>query len=96
MRRNFKLTTLILLGAVSTLLLAIASTAFSIYSYGNSYGNTIKADAAIVLGAAVWGEEPSVVFRERINHAIHLDRKGDILSLFLLAELVKAMNPPQP
>lgn len=41
------------------------------YLYGSSTNN-IKADAAIVLGAAVWGEEPSPVFRERINHAINL------------------------
>jgi uncharacterized SAM-binding protein YcdF (DUF218 family) len=80
MRRKFKLTTLILLGAVSALFLAIASTAFSIYSYGNSY-NTIKADAAIVLGAAVWGTEPSPVFRERINHAIELYQNGDIRTI---------------
>jgi uncharacterized SAM-binding protein YcdF (DUF218 family) len=58
---------------ISALLLAIASTASSIYLYGNSSKN-IKADAAIVLGAAVWGEEPSPVFRERINHAINLYR----------------------
>lgn len=30
------------------------------------------ADAAIVLGAAVWGDQPSPVFQERINHAIDL------------------------
>lgn len=30
------------------------------------------ADAAIVLGAAAWGEKPSPVFRERINHALTL------------------------
>ena len=62
----------ILITIISALLFAISSTAISIYSYGsNSYNN--KADAAIVLGAAVWGEEPSPVFRERINHAINPD-----------------------
>ncbi len=30
------------------------------------------ADAAVVLGAAAWGDKPSPVFRERINHAIAL------------------------
>jgi uncharacterized SAM-binding protein YcdF (DUF218 family) len=30
------------------------------------------ADAAIVLGAAVWKDSPSPVFRERINHALDL------------------------
>ncbi|WP_460206077.1 YdcF family protein [Scytonema sp. NUACC21] len=66
---------LVLLGAASALLLIFVTTALSIYSYGNR-NNAIKADAAIVLGAAVWGNQPSPVFRERINHAIHLYKKG--------------------
>lgn len=36
----------------------------------------IHADAAIVLGAAVWGKEPSPVFRERIRHGIWLYENG--------------------
>ncbi|MXO90104.1 YdcF family protein [Pontixanthobacter aquaemixtae] len=36
------------------------------------------ADVAIVLGAAVDGDEPSPVFRERINHAIALYRQGRV------------------
>ncbi len=36
----------------------------------------VKADAAIVLGAASYGDKPSPVFQERINHAIWLYRKG--------------------
>jgi uncharacterized SAM-binding protein YcdF (DUF218 family) len=62
---------MILLGLLSTLTVAIASIATSIYFYGDNQ-KTIPADAAIVLGAAVWGEEPSPVFRERIHHAINL------------------------
>lgn len=34
--------------------------------------SALSADAAIVLGAAPWGDEPSPVLRERINHAIAL------------------------
>jgi uncharacterized SAM-binding protein YcdF (DUF218 family) len=68
---------LILLALISALLLAIASTAVSIYLYGNKVYDT-KAEAAIVLGAAVWGEEPSPVFRERINHAINLYKNQNI------------------
>lgn len=37
---------------------------------------TRKADAAIILGAAVWGEEPSPVFKERIHHGIQLYQDG--------------------
>lgn len=68
---------LILIAVVSTLLLAITSTAFNIYVYDNESPN-IKADAAIVLGAAVWGNEPSPVFRERINHAVNLYQNKDV------------------
>lgn len=31
-----------------------------------------KADAALVLGAAAWGKNPSPVYRERIQHAVSL------------------------
>lgn len=51
---------------------------FSIYSYSRT-NEIVEADAAIVLGAAVWGEKPSPVFRERINHAIRL-YKSNIVS----------------
>lgn len=36
------------------------------------------ADAAVVLGAAVWRDQPSPVLRERINHAIDLYRSGRV------------------
>ncbi len=49
----------------------------SIYVYSFHTSNE-KADAAIVLGAAVWGGEPSPVFRERINHAIKLYRDKQV------------------
>ena len=32
----------------------------------------VRADAALVLGAAAWDKRPSPIFRERINHAITL------------------------
>jgi uncharacterized SAM-binding protein YcdF (DUF218 family) len=35
-----------------------------------------KADAAVILGASVWYNEPSPVFRERINHGIWLYKNG--------------------
>ncbi len=46
-------------------------TGFSIY-YFSKKDQTQKADAAIVLGTAVWGDEPSPVFKERIRHGIWL------------------------
>ena len=42
---------------------------------------TRPADAAIVLGAAVWGERPSPVFRERINHGVQLYHTGVVAKL---------------
>lgn len=49
----------------------------SIYTYKPQSGD-VTADAAIVLGAAVWGERPSPVFRERINHAIDMYKMGKV------------------
>lgn len=48
-----------------------------VYRYA-SERHTGPADAAIVLGAAVYGERPSPVFRERINHAIDLYFDGSV------------------
>lgn len=36
------------------------------------------ADAAVVLGAAAWGSNPSPVLRERINHALTLYQSGTV------------------
>src|SRR5882672_3399105 len=60
-----------------TLILVIGLTALRIYSYRNAVDD-VKADAAIVLGAAVWSNEVSPVFRERINHALELYRSGRV------------------
>jgi uncharacterized SAM-binding protein YcdF (DUF218 family) len=38
----------------------------------------VPADAAVVLGAAVWGEELSPVFTERVNHSLNLYRSGKV------------------
>ena len=54
--------------------------AWRIYSFGSASSNA-RADAAVVLGAAVWTREVSPVFRERINHAINLYRKGQVQKL---------------
>ncbi|MCB0825618.1 MAG: YdcF family protein [Armatimonadetes bacterium] len=49
----------------------------SIYRYSKIV-STRQSDAAIVLGAAAWGTEPSPVLRERLNHAIELYEKGQV------------------
>jgi uncharacterized SAM-binding protein YcdF (DUF218 family) len=62
---------------VAVIVLAIVITAVRIYSYSNATTD-MQADAAIVLGAAVWSQGVSPVFRERINHAIDLHRRGRV------------------
>lgn len=62
---------------VIVVVLAIVVTAVRIYTYGNSPSDT-PADAAVVLGAAVWSQGVSPVFRERINHSIDLYRRGRV------------------
>jgi uncharacterized SAM-binding protein YcdF (DUF218 family) len=72
-RRIFRGAVIVLLSAIAT----IGYLALSIYFYGNN-STSVRADAAIVLGAAAWGKEPSPVFRERINHGINLYKKQQI------------------
>jgi len=65
---------------VLALVLVSAITAIRIYAY-SSKSVDINADAAVVLGAAVWTNDVSPVFRERINHAIDLYRRGKVRKL---------------
>ena len=53
----------------------IAYSAYTIWSFSQE-DQLVHSDAAIVLGAAVWGDQPSPVFRERINHSISLYKNG--------------------
>jgi uncharacterized SAM-binding protein YcdF (DUF218 family) len=57
--------------------LLVVLIALRIYTYGNKVVD-VNADAAVVLGAAVWGDDVSPVFRERINHALELYRTGKV------------------
>ncbi|MCP5094334.1 MAG: YdcF family protein [Chloroflexi bacterium] len=50
-------------------------TAVSVYRFAQK-DDTQSADAAVVLGAAVFRNRPSPVLRERINHAIKLYEDG--------------------
>lgn len=50
-------------------------TAFSIYTY-SKVDEKQSADVAVVLGTAIQGDEPSPVFRERINHGVWLYKNG--------------------
>ncbi|HEU4768412.1 MAG TPA: YdcF family protein, partial [Pyrinomonadaceae bacterium] len=63
--------------AVVVVILAVGLTAMRIYSFSDN-STDMQADAAVVLGAAVWSQGVSPVFRERINHAIDLYRRGRV------------------
>jgi uncharacterized SAM-binding protein YcdF (DUF218 family) len=58
-------------------LIVFVAVAFDIYSYGNQVSSN-SADAALVLGAAAWGNRPSPVYRERINESIRLYEEGRV------------------
>jgi len=68
---------LVILAAIA---LAASVLAWRIYSFRTTTYDG-PADAAVVLGAAVWTKDPSPVFKERINHAINLYRKGRVRKL---------------
>jgi uncharacterized SAM-binding protein YcdF (DUF218 family) len=63
---------------VAVFLLIFGATAFDIYSQSLLTNDAPTADAAIVLGASIYSDVPSPVFRERINHALELFRNGDV------------------
>lgn len=64
-----------LLGLSALLFFVVIAVRIYLYS-AESTDKT--ADAAIVLGAAVWGEKLSPVFKERVNHAVILYREKRI------------------
>jgi uncharacterized SAM-binding protein YcdF (DUF218 family) len=73
MREAMKTFIKILAAVFLVIFLFFVFIAAQIYFYDES-SDKDTADAAIVLGAAVWGERLSPVFQERVNHAIDLYR----------------------
>jgi uncharacterized SAM-binding protein YcdF (DUF218 family) len=73
MRRLGKL----LIAIIAIVMLTLLVTAARIYSFSTIEVDR-QADAAIVLGAAVWTQNVSPVFRERINHAVDLYQRGKV------------------
>lgn len=65
---------------LATTMLVAGLLAWRIYSFGN-ISSDARADAAVVLGAAVWTNQVSPVFKERINHAINLYTTGQVQKL---------------
>jgi len=79
LKKSLRISLIILLA--SLLLLAKDIYAFSLTS---SYA---PADAAVVMGATVFRDRPSPVFRERINHAINLYQQGIVQYLIFTGGL---------
>ena len=82
-KRNFKIL-LIIWVVVPTLY--FASITLSVYRFSQQ-DETTPADAAIVLGAAVFDNRPSPVLRERINHAVVLYEQGVVDKLIFTGGL---------
>jgi len=78
----------------SVAVLAAGLLAWRIYAFGNTSSNA-QADAAVVLGAAVWTTEVSPVFKERINHAIILYRQGQVRKLIFTGGQGKPGEPTE-
>lgn len=60
----------------------------------NGNGPAVRADAAIVLGAASWGDKPSPVFRERINYAVRLYKSGMVKKILFTGARDSEDEPP--
>lgn len=60
----------------------------SISQYAKTFSDT-PSDAAIVLGASIWGDKPSPVFKARIDHAINLHQQGKVKYLIFTGAIGK-------
>jgi uncharacterized SAM-binding protein YcdF (DUF218 family) len=72
----------LVLSILSIIVLLIISLGLDIYTYPRGLVRE-DADAAIVLGAAIWTDRPSPVFRERLNHGLHLYRAGKVKKIIV-------------
>ena len=59
-------------GLYLSFLLALLAFAWSMWQVHKTSQQSSQndAEAAIILGAAAWGDNPSPVFKERLNHGI--------------------------
>jgi len=60
-----------------TIVLGYGVAAWRVAQFGNERSDE-SADAAVVLGAAAWGDQPSPVYRERLNEALILYQTGRV------------------
>ena len=79
---------------LAIILIGVGGTAWRIYGYSHRC-EVVHADAAIVLGAAAWGDRPSPVFRERINHAVYLYESGYVTKVIFTGGQGNGDEPPE-
>lgn len=79
---------------LALLTVMVSLLAARIYSFSNNHSDG-PADAAVVLGAAVWTTQVSPVFRERINHGIDLYRQGRVRKLIFTGGQGSANEPSE-
>jgi uncharacterized SAM-binding protein YcdF (DUF218 family) len=72
--------------SVTLVLIYLSLLAAEIYSFSLT-STSAPADAAVVMGATVFRNRPSPVFRERINHAINLYHQGMVQYLIFTGGL---------
>lgn len=83
------------LGAIAvSFLCGFCGVAFWIAAY-EPRATDLRADAAIVLGAAAWGNKPSPVYRERLRYAISLIRNDQVRYLIFTGGSPKADYPSE-
>lgn len=76
------------------LLVTVGLLAARIYVYRTTTSDG-PADAAIVLGAAVWGSQLSPVFQERVNHGIDLYQNRKIRKLIFTGGQGSSTEPTE-
>ena len=67
---------------IAVIFIYVLGTALSIVSFSEK-DETRQADAAVVLGASVYDNSPSPVFRERIDHAVDLYNDGYVNAIIM-------------
>jgi uncharacterized SAM-binding protein YcdF (DUF218 family) len=82
------------LGLLLLAALGFLGVAWQIVSYGYSSFDA-HADAAVVLGAAAWGQKPSPVYRERLAEAIALYKSGRVRYLVFTGGTPEAGYPAE-
>lgn len=86
-----RLAMMMLLGAV----LLGGYSAWQVHDYARRPTATQTADAALVLGAAAWGDKPSPVYRERIQHGINLYKNQQIKKIIFTGGTPKQGYPTE-